>query len=200
MRVRIKPGFETGLGRAPFGLLVCGLWSTSQFSTHFHHPADVQGILSRIDAANGALLIDDKSHPPGHPRLLIQHSVHVGHLFGEIAQQGELRSCFLGELLLGWPGIDAHRQNFRVVLLKMFDIRLIPLQFPGSTSGKGQHVKGQYNIFLPEKLAEPNRASMLILQFEIWRRIPDPQRAVNFHDAHSSCHLTCPHEWYHSLS
>jgi len=101
--------------------------SLRQLSTRIFQTRDIDGLASRIHSTNDALLVNEKGGSPGDSSFLVQHSVRSAYFLFPIAQQCELRSDFFGELFLSRPGIDAHCKDFRVVLLKIVDIRLISL-------------------------------------------------------------------------
>jgi hypothetical protein len=124
--------------------------------------ADVDGVCgidraaAFLDMLDLAFLVHDEGGAVGELHLLIQDAVGLGDFPLEVAQQRELDPDFFGKGFVRGRVVNADAENFRVVQVDFagVDTRLVSLQLLRSTTGKGQHVKGQDDVLLPAEIGE----------------------------------------------
>jgi hypothetical protein len=128
-----------------------------------------------LNVADYSLLVNHKRGSARHEVDFVQNPIGSRYLALEVAQQRERQSFFLGEVGVGSKAINAYAYDLCICGFEFGDISLIRLQFPGSTRGEGQDIKGQDDVLLSTKIAQLDELARLIAQREIWGRVPDLQ-------------------------
>ncbi len=86
---------------------------------------------------------------------------------GEITEQWEVNTQLLGVDLLCGLCVNADAEDLGILLFEIVDIILIPFQFLRSSAGKGQNVKGEDNVLVAPKTAQPDPVAVLVRQLKI---------------------------------
>ena len=109
--------------------------------------------VSFIDVSNNAFFIDQEGGAISKTLLFVEDAIVFDDSAFEIAQQRE-RDCELfSEFTVGRNAINTQSKNLSFVIFEFGDISLIRLQFLRSTTGKGEHVDRQDDIFLTFEIA-----------------------------------------------
>jgi len=133
-----------------------------QVEAHRHGGVGIDGAIAAFDMANDAVLIDDnvRAESPLVALALhivgLQDSVAREHLAVHIAEEGEFDADLFRESRVRSGTIHAYAENFRVVRVQLagVDSRLDRLELLRSTTGEGQDVDREENIFLSAEIAQ----------------------------------------------
>ena len=68
--------------------------------------------------------------------------------------KGKSNAILFGEFAVGGNAVYAEAENLCVGRFEFGDISLIRLHFLRSTTGEGQHVNGQHDVFLALEVTE----------------------------------------------
>ena len=81
-------------------------------------------------------------------------SVLAGNVSTPIAEQGKLDASLFGEGVIGEGAIHAYTQNLGVRSFQLVETLLEVLHLQGSTTGEGEHVEAEDDIFLAAKVGQ----------------------------------------------
>jgi len=109
---------------------------------------------SFIDVLDEAVFIDDERGAISVAAFFVKYPVISDDCSFEIAQQRKSNAVLFGELAISRDAVHADSENLSVVTFEFGDISLIRLHFLRSTTGEGQHVEGQHDIFLALEIAQ----------------------------------------------
>lgn len=146
----------------------------------------IDGGVAFFDVLHDAVFVDDDvgAHSP-----LVSVTLHVmsledavggQHLFVHVTEQRKLDVDLLGESGVGCGGIHADAKNFGIggVDFSCVDSRLDRLELFGSTSGEGENVDGEEDIFLAFVVAELNGFPLVAEQSEVRGGVSDFERGL----------------------
>ena len=106
-----------------------------------------------VDVSNDAFFVDQEGGAISKALLLVEDAiVFYGSAF-EITEDGKCNSELFCEFAVGGNAVDTHSKDLSLISFELGDISLIRLQFLRSTTGKGEHVNRQYDIFLTFEIA-----------------------------------------------
>ena len=125
-----------------------------QYVACFGGSSRINRYISFIDVLNDAVFVDDKCGSIAETLFFIKNSVVFNDSTLEITQQWECDTDVLRETSVGRNAVDADAENLSIGSFEFGDISLIRLQFFRSTTGKSQHIEGEYDVLLPLKVAE----------------------------------------------
>jgi len=151
-----------------------------QFSAHGQGIIRIDGAVAFFDVLNDAVLVN---HDVGALRPFIglvllviafENAVGRQHFLVHVAQEREFDTDLFGESGVGCGGIDAYSENFCIggINLARSDSRLDRLELFGSTTGKGQDVNGEKDIFLAAIVAELYGLPLITKKREVGSSIP----------------------------
>jgi len=101
-----------------------------------------------------AFFIDQEGGPISKALLLVKDPIILDDGAFEIAEERKHDSNLFGEFAVGGNTVYTHAENLSVGGFEFGDISLIRLQFLRSTTGKGEHINRQYDIFLTFEIAQ----------------------------------------------
>jgi len=123
---------------------VTGLDDSSRIDRH----------VSFVNVPDNAFFIDQEGGAISKTVFLVEDAVVFNHSAFEIAEYRECNSELFGEFAVGGNAVDTHSEDLSLVCFEFGDISLIRLQFLRSTTGKGEHIDRQYDIFLTFEIAQ----------------------------------------------
>ena len=129
--------------------------------------AGVEGFLIFLDVLDNAFLVHHKGDAIGEAVSVVQDPVVFRYDPLEIAQERESESLLFRKNFVGRGAVHADAQHLGVRLLEFGDISLIRLQLLRSTTGEGEDVKRQNNVFLAAKIAQLRDLAVLIGQSKV---------------------------------
>jgi len=117
-----------------------------------------------------ALLVHDEGGAAGKLSLFIQDAIRLRDVALHVAQEREFDSYFLGKRGVGRRSINTDAEDGGVVEVDLarIDTRLVSLEFLRSTTGEGQYVERQDDVFLAPVIAQLYHRSLIAAQSEIW--------------------------------
>ena len=110
--------------------------------------------ISFVDVPDDAFFIDQEGGAISEALLLVEDAIVLNDGAFEIAEYGECDSDLFCEFSVSGNAVDTHSENLSLVCLEFGDISLIRLQFLRSTTGKGEYINRQYDIFLTFEIAQ----------------------------------------------
>ena len=110
--------------------------------------------ISFIDVLNDSILVYYKCSAIAEALFFVEDSVIFHHGSFEIAEQWKCDADVLSKAAVGGNAVDADSENLSICSFEFGDISLIRLQFLRSTTGKGEHIDRQYDIFLTFEIAQ----------------------------------------------
>ena len=125
--------------------------------------------------ANDAVFIDYEGDAVGEEASEAEDSVSFGYLLFGVAQKGETRAGFLGELAVPFLAVEADPQHLRARGFELGDITLIRLNLFGSTRRGGANIKGQDDGSLAPEVRELYDLAVLVRQGKIRGAVTDLQ-------------------------
>ena len=124
-----------------------------QYVACFGSSRGINRHISFINVLNDAVFVYDKCGSIAEALLFIKNAVVFHHSSFEITEQWKRNADVLRETPVGRNAVDADAENLSIGSFEFGDISLIRLQFFRSTTGEGQHIEGQYHIFLSSEIA-----------------------------------------------
>ena len=121
--------------------------------TGLDHSGRIDRHVSFVNVPDDAFFIDQEGGAISKALLLVEDTIILDHGAFEIAEDGERNSNLFCEFAVGGNTVDTHSKNLSLVGFEFGDISLIRLQFLRSTTGKGEHIDRQYDIFLTFEIA-----------------------------------------------
>ena len=109
--------------------------------------------VSFVDVLNDAFFVDQEGGAISKALLLVEDAIVFNDSAFEIAEDGKCNSELFCEFAVGGNAVDTHSEDLSLISFELGDISLIRLQFLRSTTGKGEHVDRQYDIFLTFEIA-----------------------------------------------
>jgi len=106
-----------------------------------------------IDVLNDPLFVDDERCSIAEALFFIKDSVVFHHRSLEITEQRKRYADVLCKAAIGGNAVYADAENLSFCSFEFGDISLIRLKFFRSTTGEGQHIEGQHDIFLVPEIA-----------------------------------------------
>ena len=110
--------------------------------------------VSFVDMPDDAFFVDQEGGAISKALLLVEDSIIFNDGAFEIAEDWERNSELFCEFAVGGNAVDTHSENLSLVSFEFGDISLIRLQFLRSTTGKGEHINRQHDIFLTFEIAQ----------------------------------------------
>jgi hypothetical protein len=110
--------------------------------------------VSFVNVPDDAFFIDQEGGAISETLLLVEDAVVLNDGAFEIAEYGKGNSDLFCEFAVGGNAVDTHSENLSLVCFEFGDISLIRLQFLRSTTGKGEHIDRQYDIFLTFEITQ----------------------------------------------
>jgi len=114
----------------------------------------IDGHVSFVNVPDDAFFIDQEGGAISEALLLVEDAIVFNDGSFEIAENRECNSNLFGEFTVGGNAVDTHSENLSLVCFEFGDISLIRLQFLRSTTGKGEHINRQHDIFLTFEIAQ----------------------------------------------
>ncbi len=121
--------------------------------TSFNNSGRIDSHISFVNVPDDAFFIDQEGGAISKALLLVVDAIVFNDGAFEIAENGERNSNLFCEFAVGGNTVDTHSKNLSLVGFEFGDISLIRLQFLRSTTGKGEHINRQYDIFLTFEIA-----------------------------------------------
>lgn len=131
--------------------------------------------VSFVNVPDDAFFIDQEGGAISKALLLVEDAIVFDDSAFEIAEDGKCNSELFCEFAVGGNAVDTHSEDLSLISFEFGDISLIRLQFLRSTTGKGEHVDRQYDIFLTFEIAKLVLLSVSGAQREIRSFISDLQ-------------------------
>jgi len=152
-----------------------------QIEAHGHGVVGVDGAVAGFDGADDAVFVDDDVGAQGPLKSVavdvigLEDAVGSEHLMVHVAKQGKLDVDLLGEGGVGRGTVHADAENCCIVRINFaaIDSRLDRLELLGSTTGEGEDVDGEENIFLAVEIAELDGFPLIAEESEIRGGIAD---------------------------
>jgi hypothetical protein len=119
----------------------------------FNNSGRIDRHVSFVNVPDDAFFIDQEGGAISKTLLLVEDAIVFNHSAFEIAENGKCNSDLFCEFAVGGNAVDTHSKNLSLVGFEFGDISLIRLQFLRSTTGKGEHIDRQYDIFLTFEIA-----------------------------------------------
>ena len=109
--------------------------------------------VSFVNVPDDSFFVDQEGGAISKTLLLVEDAIVFNDGAFEIAEDGERNSNLFCEFAVGGNAVDTHSEDLSLVGFEFGDISLIRLQLLRSTTGKGEHVDRQYDIFLTLEIA-----------------------------------------------
>jgi hypothetical protein len=146
----------------------------------------IDGAIAAFDVANDAVFVDDDV---GAQSPLVVVALHViffedavigEHLAVHVAEERKLDVDRLGEGGVCCGGIHTYTENFRIVGVDLTrgESSLDRLQLLRSTTGEGENIDGEENIFLAVIIAELDGFPLIAEQGEVGSFVADFEREL----------------------
>ncbi len=119
----------------------------------FNDSGRIDSHVSFVNVPDDAFFINQEGGAISKALLLVEDAIVFNDGAFEIAEDGERNSNLFCEFAVGGNTVDTHSKNLSLVGFEFGDISLIRLQFLRSTTGKGEHINRQYDIFLTFEIA-----------------------------------------------
>ena len=132
------------------GALSLHLWALASI----HDLFGIDRILVHLLLDDLPIFSDQEVHAARGLIFVFVDSVLAGNFAAPIAQQGEGNSNLVGECFIGEGAIHTHTQDLGVGSFQGFQVRLKVLHLLGSTTGEGEDVKRQNDVFLAAIVAQ----------------------------------------------
>ena len=120
----------------------------------FNNSGRIDRHVSFVNVPDDAFFIDQEGGAISETLLLVIDAVVLNYGALEIAEYGEGNSDLFCEFSVSGNAVNTHSENLSLVCLEFGDISLIRLQFLRSTTGKGEYINRQYDIFLAFEIAQ----------------------------------------------
>jgi hypothetical protein len=143
--------------------------------------------VSFVNMLDDAFFIDQEGGAISKALLLVEDAIVFNDSAFEIAEDGKCNSELFCEFAVGGNAVDTHSEDLSLISFEFGDISLIRLQFLRSTTGKGEHVDRQYDIFLTFEIAKLVLLSVSGAQREIRSFISDLQVRMGWSWLLSQC-------------
>jgi len=130
----------------------CGLLMLKDVAC-LNHSGWIDCHVSFVNVPDDAFFIDQEGGAISEALFLVVDAIILNDGAFEIAENGERNSNLFCEFAVGGNAVDTHSKNLSLVCFEFGDISLIRLQFLRSTTGKGEHINRQYDIFLTFEIA-----------------------------------------------
>jgi hypothetical protein len=146
----------------------------------------IDGAVAALDVLDDAVFIDDDV---GAQSPLVAVALHVifledtvigEHLAVHVAEERKLDVDGLGEGSVGRGGIHTYTENFRIVGVDLTrgESSLDRLQLLRSTTGEGENINGEENIFLAVIVAELDGFPLITEEGEVGGFVADFEREL----------------------
>ena len=109
--------------------------------------------VSFVNVPDDAFFVDQEGGAISKALLLVEDAIVFNDSAFEIAEYGKCNSELFCKFAVGGNAVDTHSKDLSLISFEFGDISLIRLQFLRSTTGKGEHVDRQYDIFLTFEIA-----------------------------------------------
>jgi len=109
--------------------------------------------VSFVNVPDDAFFIDQEGGAISKALLLVEDAIVFNYSAFEIAENGKCNSELFCEFAVGGNAVDTHSEDLSLIRFELGDISLIRLQLLRSTTGKGEHIDRQYDIFLTFEIA-----------------------------------------------
>lgn len=128
--------------------------------TNCHGGRRVDGRCVEIDVLNHAVFVN---HERGASRKFhficsqgerLHDSVLLQNGAVHIAQQRKGDTDLLCKCCVGWRAVDTDAENYRITCFDLGQIRLIGLEFLGSTTCESENVEGEDDVLLASKTVQ----------------------------------------------
>jgi hypothetical protein len=143
--------------------------------TSFHDTSWIDCYVSFVNMANDSFLIDQKRRAISKPLLLVKDSIVPDDGSFEIAEYWKGDAELFGKFTVGGNTVYTHSENLSVVCFEFSDISLIRFHFLRSTTGEGEHIHRQHDIFLAFEVAQLVGLSISGSKCEIRSRVTNFQ-------------------------
>ena len=120
----------------------------------FNNRSRIDRHVSFVDVPDDAFFIDQEGGAISKALLLVEDAIVLNDGAFEIAEDGERNSNLFCEFAVGGNAVDTHSEDLSLAGFEFGDISLIRLQLLRSTTGKGEHIDRQYDIFLTFEVAK----------------------------------------------
>ncbi len=146
--------------------------------TSFNNSGRIDRHVSFVNVPDDAFFIDQEGGAISKTLLLVEDAIVFNDGAFEIAEDGKSNSELFCEFAVGGNAVDTHSEDLSLVGFEFGDISLIRLQFLRSTTGKGEHIDRQYDVFLTFEIAQFVLLSVSGAQREVRSFVSDLQVRV----------------------
>ena len=101
-----------------------------------------------------SVLVDHERRAVAIATLFIEDAIILDDSAFEIAQQRESYAILFGKLTVGRNAVYAETENLCVRRFEFGETSLVRLHLRRSTTGKSQHIEGEYDILLALEVAK----------------------------------------------
>ncbi len=119
----------------------------------FNNSGRIDSHVSFVNVPDDAFFIDQEGGAISKALLLVVDAIVFNDGAFEIAENGKCNSELFCEFAVGGNAVDTHSEDLSLIRFELGDISLIRLQLLRSTTGKGEHIDRQYDIFLTFEIA-----------------------------------------------
>jgi len=121
--------------------------------TCFYNRSWIDCNVSFVNVPDDAFLVDQESGAISEPLLFVKDAIVLYDSAFEIAEYRKSNSNLFCEFAVGGNAVDTHSKNLSFITFEFGDISLIRLQFLRSTTGEGQHINREHDVFLAFEIA-----------------------------------------------
>src|SRR5262245_25553431 len=122
--------------------------------TRFDSGARIDGDVSFVNVPDDTFFIDHEGGTISKALLFVEATIILHHSAFEITEQWKRNSKLFCEFAVGGDTVYTHSENLSVGGFELSDISLIRFQFLRSTTGEGEHVDRQHDVFLAFEVAQ----------------------------------------------
>ncbi len=134
--------------------------------------------VSFVNVPDDAFFIDQEGGAISKALFLVKDAIVFNDSAFEIAEDGKCNSELFCEFAVGGDAVDTHSEDLSLVGFEFGDISLIRLQLLRSTTGEGEHIDRQHDIFLTFEIAQFVLLSVSGAQREVRSFVSDLQVRV----------------------